>query len=252
MNQKLIKWKQFWNNMADKNNAFDVVNRNEKYIAKDIKYVVKKLNLNKNDIVLDLCCGNGIISNKISKSCKYITGVDISEQLINRAKENIGKLKNIFYHISDALNIPLNTNSVNKIFCLTSFHYFPDYDYTEGVIRGMLRVLKPKGKILITDIPNKQSFWYPIWKLIRNNKNFQKIESIELQPTLSQIKKLFLRLKLVFRKFTNKKVESDDWLWFNPDFFLKFRNDGLNITIKKSIPKNKLLNYRIDVIMTRR
>ena len=35
--------------------------------------------------------------------------------------------------------------------------------------------------------------------------------------------------------------------WYIPDFFLKFKADNRNIVIEKSIQKNKLLNYRIDV-----
>ena len=248
-----LEWKIFWNDMANKNNSLKKVNRNLRSIKRDIDYVIDVLKINEKDTVLDFCCGNGLITNKIARNCKLIYGIDFSSNLIKDAIENAksNHLK-VFYTVGSLDKLSEYNNFFDKIYCLTSFHYFPSDEYARLIIKNALKALKKNGKILITDVPNKRTLWYFIWKLIRNNKDFQKIEPIKLQPTLSWNKKILIRLKLLFRRFTNKKVESDDWLWYDPNFFLKFKNDNIDIVIKKSIQKNSFLNYRFDLIITKK
>ena len=248
---KLKKWKCFWNEMGEKSDKYNEINRCKKNVQRDTDYIFNILEINHDSVVLDLCCGNGIITNKIAMECKYIYGIDFSNRLIDRANKEAVELNivNISYLISEARHIPLDNESVDKISCLTSFHYFPNHDYAIGVINEMLRVLKSGGQILITDIPNKDSIGYFFWRLIRNNKKTnQKIKLLNLQPTLCWRKKFFIRVKLLFRKFTNENVESDGWLWYRPSFFSKFNNDDIKkIVIDKAVSKNKLLNYRINI-----
>ena len=53
-------------------------------IAADI---IDKVRFEKQDVVLDLCCGNAALAIPISKTCKEIHGVDHSEHLIGSAKK---------------------------------------------------------------------------------------------------------------------------------------------------------------------
>ena len=58
--------------------------RGEQYdfakIAEDIK---NKVYFSKEDVVLDVCCGNAALTKFIANTCKEIHGVDFSEALIN-------------------------------------------------------------------------------------------------------------------------------------------------------------------------
>jgi SAM-dependent methyltransferase len=56
--------------------------------------------LEKNTNVVDLCCGNGILTKRISEKCNQISGVDYSSKLIKTANE-FNKLSNITYINSD-------------------------------------------------------------------------------------------------------------------------------------------------------
>ena len=49
-----------------------------------VREIAKRLKITKKDVVLDVGCGNGIITKKIAKKCKRIYGVDFSEFLIAR------------------------------------------------------------------------------------------------------------------------------------------------------------------------
>lgn len=122
--------------------------------------IMKKLKIEKSDIILDVCCGNGLITSIVAGHCNEIYGVDFSNILIEVAKkENNGR--NICYYSSDALDINdiFRDNFFDKSYCYFSFQYF-DYVRGEQLIDIMARLTKPGGWILIDDIPDIRRRWY--------------------------------------------------------------------------------------------
>ncbi|PLX27645.1 hypothetical protein C0583_00190 [Candidatus Parcubacteria bacterium] len=57
-------------------------------INKDIKFLVKALNLKKTDNILDIACGQGRHTNTLAKKGYKVDGVDFSQHLLNIAKKN--------------------------------------------------------------------------------------------------------------------------------------------------------------------
>jgi len=111
--------------------------------------ILRVSNIKENETILDIGCGEGRFLNRISEKHKNITlyGLDISEEMIKIARNQ--NVKNTNYIIGESENIPLPSNSVNSIFCLNSFHHFPNP--TESFIE-MKRLLKTQGEIIIGDI----------------------------------------------------------------------------------------------------
>lgn len=127
-------------------------------IAADI---IDKVKFEKNDVVLDVCCGNAAIAQLISSHCKEIHGVDHSEKLIATAKNSppSGELKGAL-HLSDALNIDklFPENKFDKSYCYFSFQYFNKAN-RELLLEKLSHVTKPNGIIFIGDIPDKTRIW---------------------------------------------------------------------------------------------
>jgi 2-polyprenyl-3-methyl-5-hydroxy-6-metoxy-1,4-benzoquinol methylase len=48
--------------------------------------IISSLQINKNDTVLDLCCGNGLLTERIARTTKKTVGMDYSEALVSIAK----------------------------------------------------------------------------------------------------------------------------------------------------------------------
>jgi SAM-dependent methyltransferase len=67
----------------------------EKYFDPIVTKVLKP-----NSDLLDYGCGNGFFTKRLSKHCKSVTGVDISEEFIKQA--TIKKPDNSFFHIIDS------------------------------------------------------------------------------------------------------------------------------------------------------
>lgn len=131
------------------NNALDAV----------AKWIIKNLNLTKKDVVLDVCCGNGLLTKRVAPYVKEIVGVDISEELIRNAKR-YSSGKNIKYFQRNALEIGnlFPSNYFDKSYCYLSFQYF-DLRSGKKLIEVLSDVTKANGLILIGDIPNKEIRW---------------------------------------------------------------------------------------------
>ena len=248
--KKLIeKWSKHWDKMGKHSNVIEQVNRDNASINKDVDYLKKKLAIKKTDKLADFCCGNGMVTERISHLCTHIVGLDFSKKLIESTKQLYGKEKAIGFKKADITKTEFPDKSFDKVYCLTSFHYFPSTEYAHTVIEEMIRITKNNGKIIITDIPNKKSFWYLVWKIIRNPNPDQAIELCELRPNQSMFSRTMQRLTLILRRLTKKKVESDNWRWFTPSEFQSL--EKIDVKIEKSNFKNKFFNYRFNIIITK-
>lgn len=69
--------------------------------------VLEFSNVNKNDVVLDAFCGVGSIGQYLSKNCNKVYGIDIIDEAIKNAKENVelNNLENCYYELGDATKI---------------------------------------------------------------------------------------------------------------------------------------------------
>ena len=101
--------------------------------------------------ILDIGCGSGDITFEIHKrySPKHITGLDISDSLINIAREKQKKkgIKNIEFVQGSAMDLQFADNAFDAVISNMVFHLLDDQFQA---IKEMYRVLKPGKMAVIT------------------------------------------------------------------------------------------------------
>jgi acetyltransferase-like isoleucine patch superfamily enzyme len=96
------------------------------------------------DVVLDVGCGEGFITNHLNPLCKRIIGIDYSEEAIKIAKTTH---KDIDFFVMTATNLQFENQSFEKVLCLELLeHLTPLQALTSK--KEILRVLKPGGLII--------------------------------------------------------------------------------------------------------
>lgn len=125
------------------------------------------------DRVLDFGCGNGRLAGFLDGNYKEFVGVDISQKLIDIAKQKYSSEKTEFIKISanakrsdraakermpayrqaggrTSFVLPFKNSYFDVIFSIAVFHHFPSKAYALSIAKELHRVLKPGGKIVVT------------------------------------------------------------------------------------------------------
>ena len=121
-----------------------------------LEFIFKQLDLKAEDIVLDLCCGNGLISKELALRTQSVTAVDLSSKLLDQidtsAFTNITKIQ------KNVLSLDLPGETFNKILIYAGIQYFSPVE-TVQVLQKTARWLVPGGLLYLGDILDHKKLW---------------------------------------------------------------------------------------------
>jgi D-alanine-D-alanine ligase len=168
-------WTHIFNSLYLRTDA-DVVD-DQGITSQEVDIFSEILNPSSEDKILDLCCGQGRHSLELARrGFKYVEGLDRSHYLIQKAKAQAKKESlNIRFREGDARKLPYPPDTYDIVMILgNSFGYFETIQDDLRVLKEVLRVLKPWGRLLI-DIADgeylKENFQPRSWEWI-DKKHF--------------------------------------------------------------------------------
>ena len=110
---------------------------------------VSKAGIQAGKLAADIGAGTGFVTEELVKNRVKVIAVDQSKAMLEEMKTKFGRSDTIDYRIGDFNNLPIRDESVDYSFANMYLHHV---DSPQAAIEEMARVLKPGGKIVITDM----------------------------------------------------------------------------------------------------
>ena len=130
--------------------------------AEEVDGVERILHLRKGSRVLDLACGAGRHAIELAKRGYAVTGYDLSEELLRRARAEAKRAKaKVSFVRGDMRDLRFRGAFDAVINMFSSFGYFESVGEDRKVLEGVARALKPRGKFLMERF-NRESLAYEL------------------------------------------------------------------------------------------
>jgi len=117
-------------------------------------FIEKEINSNKSQKIIDIGCGTGRHSIEMTKRGYNVTGIDLSESQLNRAKEKAkAENLNIDFMKHDARKLPFKDEfDVAIMICEGAFPLMETDEMNYEILRNATNSLKTNGKFIFTTL----------------------------------------------------------------------------------------------------
>ncbi len=117
---------------------------------------IRKAYLRPEMIVADVGGGTGFIASGLAPLVSKVYVLDGSPKMLEIAKRNLQAFGNLEFREADGLALPLPDGSLDAVFANMYLHHTPE---PAAAIREMVRILRPGGRLVITDMDTHPYAW---------------------------------------------------------------------------------------------
>jgi arsenite methyltransferase len=117
---------------------------------------IQKAYLHPEMTVADVGAGTGFVTAGLAPLVKHVHVLDGSAQMLEVARKNLAAFQNLTFHEADGLSLPLPDASLDAAFANMYLHHCPD---PLAAIREMVRILRPGGRLVLTDMDAHTNEW---------------------------------------------------------------------------------------------
>lgn len=162
-----MDWKKYWETRPTEHARADLcaqVGRTlgglptpEAELQRVVQDAVTALQLGPEHVLLDLCCGNGLLTSRLGPLCSAVVGVDYSEAMIAIAASEPHPSNVRYLHGSalDLGNLPVSER-FSRIIMFESLQYF---DALGPVLDSLKTVCTETCRIVFTGVLDRQRLW---------------------------------------------------------------------------------------------
>ncbi len=136
---------QYFNKVADQ---WDHMRKN--FFSDEVREkALAAANVHPGKLAADIGAGTGFITEGLVQNGLRVIAVDQSGAMLEEMKKKFESFDSIEYRIGNFNNLPIKNDTVDYIFANMYLHHV---DSPQIAIAEMARVLKPGGKLVITDL----------------------------------------------------------------------------------------------------
>lgn len=106
--------------------------------------------------VADVGSGTGFITAGLAPLVRRVIVVDGSAAMLEVARKNLSPFNNVEFHLADGSSLPIPDESLDAVFANMYLHHASD---PIAAIQEMVRVLRPGGRLVITDMDEHPYTW---------------------------------------------------------------------------------------------
>jgi ubiquinone/menaquinone biosynthesis C-methylase UbiE len=110
---------------------------------------VAKADIQAGKLAADIGAGTGFVTEELVHKGLKVIAVDQSEAMLEEMKKKFGLSRSVEYRIGEFNNLPMQDETVDYVFANMYLHHV---ELPQVAIEEMVRILKPGGKVVITDM----------------------------------------------------------------------------------------------------
>jgi len=211
-----------------------------------IDSIVTLSGVSKCSTLLEVGCASGFLAWGLSPRLCHYVGLDIAPRAVETAKKL--KLKNAEFRVADGKRLSLADSSVDAAISYDVFTNFPSFAYGADIIREMLRVVRPGGRVLIGSIPDAARREHYEKRMVAVAAELEaRYGPLPPDPELKPLGPLD-RIRNWLRPVNPSIV----CYYFNRNDFLNFGEElGVSVELTDIHPMNPYVGYRFNAIYTK-
>ena len=125
-------------------------NMRKSFFSEDIREKAYEIaNVKEGKLAADIGAGTGFVTEGLLEKGLRVIAVDQSEEMLNQMKEKFMHSNAIDFRQGDAEKLPVEDNSIDYVIANMYLHHVEN---PLNAIKEMVRILKPGGKLVITDL----------------------------------------------------------------------------------------------------
>lgn len=171
----------WWNKFYEENIISLILERDNKKLNEDARFLKEVLGVDKTDNVLDQCCGLGNLSIGIADFCSSVTGIDITNKYIDIAKRN--SKSNSYFFTADALEYSKEEYFDCGYNWYTSFGYSDNDEVNILMLERAYESLIFRGKFALEyfNVANIMANFKPIIRYSKDSKVLVKESELDFK-----------------------------------------------------------------------
>jgi 2-polyprenyl-3-methyl-5-hydroxy-6-metoxy-1,4-benzoquinol methylase len=165
----------------------------------EVDFIEKEINHNKNFKILDIGCGTGRHAIELAKRGYNVTGIDLSESMIEKAKEKarISGL-DVDLQVADARNLHFEDQfNLAIMICEGAFPLMETDEMNFEILKNAAKALNTGGKLIFTTLNG----FYPLYHSVKDFMDSNMVDGLSKENSFDL---------MTFRDKSTFEVEDDN------------------------------------------